>query len=206
MEVKSSPNARRTQADRSAATKAALVAAARDLFAEHGFGGVGTEAIVRAAGVTRGAMYHQFADKTELFEAVLIDVETEVMNHIVATVGAASTTDPVELMHIGASAMLDHSGDPHVQRIMLVDGPSVLGWPRWREICMHYAAGMVGGMIQAAIDSGQVEPRPVTGLAHALIAALDEAAMYIVAADDPVAARAEMDDVVRWLIDSLTRR
>lgn len=204
MEVKSSPVTRRTQADRSASTKAALVTAARQLFAEHGFAGVGTEAIVRAAGVTRGAMYHQFADKTELFAAVLVDVETDVMGRILDAVGTASTTDPVELMRIGAAAMLDHSGDPHVQRIMLIDGPSVLGWPRWRDICMHYAAGMVGGMIHAAIDSGQVAPRPVPALAHVLIAALDEAAMYIVSADDPVAARAEMDEVVDWLIDSLT--
>lgn len=203
MEVKSSHDTRRSQADRSAATKGALIAAARELFAEHGFGGVGTEAIVRKAGVTRGAMYHQFADKTGLFEAVLVDVEIDVMNHILATVGASESADPIQAMRVGARAMLDAATGGAAQRIVLIDGPSVLGWQRWREVCLEYAAGMVETMIAAGIDAGRVAPQPTKPLAHVLIGALDEAALYVAQADDPLGARAEMERVIDQLISAL---
>lgn len=194
---------RRTQADRSAATKEALVVASRALFAEHGFAGVSTEAIVQAAGVTRGAMYHQFADKTDLFEAVLIAVETDVMNQIVETVVASGTTDPIEAMRVGAAAMLDASTDDRTQRIMLLDGPSVLGWERWRQVCMKYAAGLVEEMIAAGIEAGRIRAQPAKPLAHVLIGAIDEAALYVAKSGDPTAARREMDAVLGQLVDAL---
>src|SRR5881628_3869069 len=105
-------NRPRTQADRSAATKDALVRAARPLFAEHGFGGVGTEAIVRAAGVTRGAMYHQFADKTELFAAVFEAVEVDVNQRIAQAIVDSGETDPIKVMELGAHAWIDACADP----------------------------------------------------------------------------------------------
>lgn len=119
---------------RSAATRAALVAAARPLFAEHGFAGVGTETIVRAAGVTRGALYHQFADKTELFAAVYEAIEEDLARRLGERVAAAAATDPIEVMTLGANAWLDAGAEPEVQQIVLLDGPAVLGWQRWREI------------------------------------------------------------------------
>jgi AcrR family transcriptional regulator len=194
---------RRTQADRSAATRDALVASARPLFREHGFSGVGTEAIVRDAGVTRGALYHQFADKTELFAAVVEEVERDVNVWIGETVAGAGVTDPVDVMVIGARAWLEACGRPEVQRILLLDAPSVLGWERWREIGMRYGMGLLEGLLAHAIEIGRIPRQPVRPLAHVVIGALDEAALYIARADDQDTARAEAGAVVERLIVSL---
>jgi AcrR family transcriptional regulator len=191
----------RTQASRSAATKDALVAAARPLFAAHGFGGVGTEAIVRAAGVTRGAMYHQFADKTELFAAVFEVVEAEATDRVGAAVLDSGVADPIEMMSLGARAWLDACADPEVHRIILIEAPAVLGWERWREIGLRYGLGMSQALLTLAIDAGRIAPQPVLPLAHVLIGALDEAALYVARAEDPVRARTEvaaaLDQLVR---------
>ena len=194
---------RRSQATRSAATRDALVAAARPLFAEHGFSGVGTETIVRAAGVTRGALYHQFADKTELFAAVFEDVEQSIVVRIGEASRAANATDPMDEMAVGASAWLDACTDPAIQRIVLLDGPAVLGWERWREIGMRYGMGLVEGLLEYAVTSGRIPPQPVRPLAHVLIGALDEAALYVATADDPVVARAEVQEVVNRLLAAI---
>jgi AcrR family transcriptional regulator len=197
-------NPLRTQADRSAATKDALVRAARPLFAQDGFGDVSTEAIVRAAGVSRGAMYHQFKDKTALFEAVFEAVEQDVTARLAATVAAAAETDPMALMELGAHAWLDVCAEPEVQRIVLVDAPSVLGWERWREIGMKYGVGLVEGMIAQALSGGRIQDQPVGPLAHVLIGSLDEAAMYVVRAEDPAFARDQMRAVISQLIRALS--
>src|SRR2546421_10255411 len=117
----------RTQSERSAATREALIAAARELFAERGYAAVGTEEIVRAAGVTRGALYHHFAGKRELFEAVHEDDERQLVERIAAS-AISTSADPLQALHAGAQAFLDACEDPAVQRIALVDAPSVLGW------------------------------------------------------------------------------
>src|SRR5690349_22210273 len=134
---------RRTQAERAADTREALIAAARPLFAQHGFADVALETIVRAAGVTRGALYHHFTDKTELFAAVFEQVEAEVAERMSEAIIAANQTDPVEVMRLGAHFWLDACSDPEVQRIVLVDAPAVLGWTRWTEIGNRYNMGMV---------------------------------------------------------------
>jgi AcrR family transcriptional regulator len=193
----------RTQAARSAATKDALVRAARPLFAVRGFADVPTEAIVRAAGVTRGAMYHQFADKTELFAAVFEAVEVDLTARIDAAVGAAGEDDPIALMRLGARSWLEACADPEVHRIALVEAPVVLGWERWREIGMRHGMGLVQGLLAYAIEVGRIRLQPVTPLAHVLIGALDEAALYVARAEDPDQARAEMNAVLDQLMDAL---
>ena len=195
----------RTQADRSAATKDILVRAARPLFAQDGFGAVSTEAIVRAAGVSRGAMYHQFKDKTALFEAVFEAVEQDVTARLDAIVSTAAETDPVALMELGAHAWLDVCAEPEVQRIVLIDAPSVLGWERWRELGMKYGVGLVEAIIAQAIAVGRIREQPVKPLAHVLIGSLDEAAVYVVRAEDPVLARDQMRAALSQLIRALAR-
>ncbi len=194
---------RRTQGDRSAATRAALLAAARPLFAEHGFGGVATEAIVRAAGVTRGALYHQFADKTELFAAVFEAVEEDVGGRVGAAVTATGPDDAVEAMRIGAGAWLDACREPEVQRIVLLDAPAVLGWERWREIGMRHGMGLVEGVLGHAMQTGKIREQPLRPLAHVIVGALDEAALYVARAEDPDTAdrdaRAVMDSLIAGL-------
>jgi AcrR family transcriptional regulator len=196
-------NPRRTQAQRSAATRDALVVAARRLFAAEGFGGVGTEAIVRAAGLTRGAMYHQFADKGELFAAVFEAVEAEATQRVAQAVVAGGSTDPIEAMKLSAHTWLDVCADPEVHRIVLLEAPAVLGWERWRELGLRYGLGLVRGLLEHAMSVGRIRPQPVTPLAHVLIGALDEAAMYVARAAEPEQARAEVAAVIDDLVAAL---
>ena len=194
----------RTQAERSAATRGALIAAARPLFAADGFGRVSADAIATAAGVTRGAMYHQFDDKTELFAAVFEAAEAEVMERIGAAVAESGETDAIELMKLGARAWLDACAEPAVHRIILVEAPSVLGWERWREVGMRYGMGLVQGMLESAIESGRIPKQPVVPLAHVLIGALDEAALFLARSDGSAKARREVDDILDRLVVALT--
>jgi AcrR family transcriptional regulator len=194
---------RRSQAERSSATRAALVQAARVLFAQQGFTGVGTESIVAAAGVTRGALYHQFGGKTKLFEAVYEAIEEDLARGLGELIAAAGVSDPIEVMRLGANAWLDACGEQEVQRIVLLDGPAVLGWARWREIGMRYALGLIEGLLSHAIEVGRIPPQPVRALAHVLVGALDEAGLYIARAEDQPAASEEMRTVIATLVTSL---
>lgn len=195
---------RRSQGDRSAATRERLIQVARELFAQRGYAGVGTEAIVRQAGVTRGALYHQFRDKADLFAAVVETVELDVMTRIGQVVVAESETDPIAAIKLGADAWLDACADPAVSRIVLLDAPAVLGWERWRAIGLHHEVGLVQALLNAAIEQGRARPQPVEPLAHVLIGAMDEAALYVVRQDDPDLARAQLRIVLARLIDALT--
>src|SRR3954451_21206116 len=165
----------RTQAERSESTRAALIAAARELFAESGYAGIGTEEIVRAAGLTRGALYHHFAGKKELFRALYEESEAELVQSLGA--GAMSARDPVEALRGGAAAWLDACEDPAVQQIVLLDAPSVLGWEEWREIGLKYGFGLVEETLKAAMEAGLVEAQPSRPLAHLVLGAIDEAAL-----------------------------
>lgn len=191
------------QAGRSELTRAKLVRAGRTLFAKRGFAGVGTEQIVRRAGVTRGALYHHFADKRDLFRAVVESLETEAMKRIAGALGAAPTADPVAAMRVGVRAFLDVVSDPGQARITLIDAPAVLGWAEWREIDARHGLGLTSAALQAAMDAGRIPRRPVAPLAGIMIAALGEAGIMIATASDPVAARAEVEQALLALIDGL---
>jgi len=199
-------SARRTQAERSGATRGALVAAARGLFAEHGYSGVGTEEIVRTAGVTRGALYHHFPGKRELFEAVYEQVEAEMAERIAAGALRGDARSPLDAMRAGAEMFLEACTEPEVQRIVLLDGPSVLGWDRWREIAAEHGLGLIEASLQAAIEAGAISPQPVRPLAHVLMGALDEAAMLVVQAEDPEKMRSEVGRTLDFLLGSLASR
>ena len=192
----------RTQAQRSEATRSALMKAARQLFAKRGYADVGTEEIVRAAGLTRGALYHQFGGKRELFEAVYETVEKELAQRIGETV-AREAKEPIEAMRIGTEMLLDACLEPEVQQIALIDGPAVLGWQRWREIGAEAGLGLIEATVQAAIDAGQIAPQPTKPLAHVLMGALDEAAMMVARAEDPAKTRAEMAATIDTVLNGL---
>jgi AcrR family transcriptional regulator len=195
--------ARRSQVDRSAATRDALIAAARRLFAAQGFAEVPTDAIVAAAGVTRGALYHQFADKTALFGAVLEAVEADIARRLADEVAAAGTSDPVEAVRHALRRWLDICVEPEIHRITLIDGPSVLGWAHWREVCQRYVFGLAQDLLARAIELGRIPEQPVRPLAHVLMGASDEAALYVAEAADRPRARAEMIRVLDRLIDGI---
>ncbi|MEJ2886450.1 TetR/AcrR family transcriptional regulator [Actinomycetospora aeridis] len=194
---------RRTQEERSTATREALRVAARRLWAQRGYADVGTPEIAAEAGVTRGAMYHQFADKTALFVAVLEDVEQRVMDELRQAVVAAGATTPAAALRAALDAWLTICVDPEVRRLVLLDAPSVLGWSRFRELTQDYSLGMTEQLLGAAVAAGQLADQPLRPLAHILIGALDEGAMVIADADDEQAARAEVREVLLRLLDGL---
>ncbi|TDP96441.1 TetR/AcrR family transcriptional regulator [Labedaea rhizosphaerae] len=195
----------RTQPERSAATQAALVAAARKLWAERGYAAVGTPEIATAAGVTRGAMYHQYADKAALFAAVIEAVEADAMRRLSTAVAAARPASPAEAMHAAANAWLEIAAEPEVRQIVLLDAPVVLGPAGFRELNQRYGLGITEQLLAGAIDAGQLTPQPVRPLAALLLAAIDEAAMVVAVAEDPSAARIEVRAAVRNLLDGILR-
>jgi AcrR family transcriptional regulator len=195
---------RRSQADRTALTRTALIAAARELFAEHGYAQIGTERVAQAAGVTRGALYHQFSDKAELFAAVLEAVEVDITTRLIEVVSAVASVDPVDSLIAGVDAWLDASTEPEVRQIVLLDGPAVLGWERWREVGTRYGLGLVTGLLAELMDAGAIPRQPVDALAHVLVGALDEAVMFIATAPDPAQARDEAAAVLHRLVVAVT--
>ena len=186
------------QAERSASTRAKLIKAARWLFARRGYADVGTEEIVRRAGVTRGALYHQFPAKEDLFLAVYEQIEQELME------GAANLLDPevgpFEAMRAGIAFFLEACREPDVQRVVLIDGPSVLGWVRWREVAERYGLGLMNAVVTEAIEAGELAPLPAEPLAHLLMGALDEAALMVVREPDSTA---EVTAALEGLLEGL---
>lgn len=198
-------NVKRTQAERSQATCEALLDAARKLFAERGYAAVGTEEIVRAAGVTRGALYHHFDDKRELFAAVYERIEGELAQRIADGALGGGSADPLMAMRAGMEMFLAACTEPDVQQIALLDGPAVLGWERWREIAAEYGLGLIEATLGAAMEVGAIAQRPVQPLAHVLMGALDEAAMLVARAEDPERTRSEVAETLGAVLDGLSR-
>jgi AcrR family transcriptional regulator len=189
------------KAAQSEATRAHLIEVATRLFAEHGYGGVGTQEIVRQAGVTRGALYHHFADKRELFRAVHERLERRLTAGIAASVVGVS--DPMEGMKTGLRAYLDACVDPAVGRITLIEAPAVLGWEEWREIDARNGLGLVRAALQAAMDAGMLARRPVTPLAQLLLAAMAEAGLLVATSADPAATLDAVEEPLLALIAGL---
>jgi len=192
-----------TQTERSAATRARLIEAARDLFATQGYAGVGTDEVVRRARVTRGALYHHFREKEDLFRAVHEQLEEELSAAIQRALAGRSEAGPMELLHAGVAAFLDHCTDPAFARIALVEAPAVIGWTDWREVDERHGLGLIMAGLQAAMASGAVPQLPVEPLAHLLLAAIGEAGMIVATASDGRQARAGVEAALTALIDGL---
>jgi AcrR family transcriptional regulator len=190
-----------SKAEQADATRTALSAAARQLFTERGYAATSTTEIVERAGVTRGALYHHFAAKEDLFRAVFEQLEGEVTRHVAKE--ALTSADPLEQLRRGTRAYLDACIDPAVQRVVLLEGPSVLGWQTWQEIEQRYGYGLVVAGVEAAIGAGLIAAQPVEPLAHVLFGALTEAGMVVARADDSDAVRAEMEAAMDRLLDGL---
>ena len=194
-------NVKNRKAEQSEATRAALIDAARALFSERGYAAVSTEEIVQAAGVTRGALYHHFKDKQDLFAAVVEGIEHQTIEHVAAA--AVAETDPWEQQRAAVGAFLDTCLDPAVQRIVLTDAPSVLGLATWREIEARHGLALVRAGLQLVMDAGLIEEQPIEPLAHMLLGAMAEAGLLIAQAEDPVAARQEVGDSLDRILRGL---
>ena len=188
---------------RSEATRRQLVTAARALFGARGYADVGTEEIVRAAGVTRGALYHQFRDKADLFAAVAEEIEAELAGLV--TAGAADAgADPLQVLRIGAQLFLEACAEPEVERIILLDAPAVMGVEAWRELAGRYGPGLVQLALESAMDAGAITRQPVSPLAHVLVGALEESALYIARSEDRAVAREQCAAIFDQLLAGLS--
>ena len=202
MNVSDEDRGQRTQAERRAATRRALLDAARSMFAEKGYHGAAAEEIVRRAGVTRGALYHHYEDKKDLFRAVVDEMEGEIDEEIEAAERAQP--DLPEAVMAGYRAFVDAVLDPEMRRTFFLDGPSVLGW-EWREIDARHAVGKIEEGLEALIAEGFVEPQPVGPLARLINGTLLEAAFFVAASEDPEAARDEVWGAMERLVGGLLK-
>ena len=185
---------------RGEATRGQLVAIATRMFAERGYEDTSIEAVLREAAVSRGSLYHHFASKEALFEAVAEEVETSVGAQTVAA--ASGSAGPVEALRAGFLAWIRLAGDPVVRRILLIDGPSVLGWERWRAMEEHHALGLIRAVLQLIADEGKLRPESVATLANILLASVNEVALLVARSDDREAAMQAGADA----IDEMLRR
>jgi AcrR family transcriptional regulator len=186
---------RRTQRERSGATRAALVDAATPLFAERGYHGTPAELVVGRAGVTSGALYHHFGDKRGLFRAAFEAVE----HRLAARVGAAAASGdgPWERLERGVEEYLRACLEPEVRRMVLLDGPSVLGWEQWHTVDAAHHLRPLAAALAACMRAGLLERRPALPLARVLLGALTEAGLAEV--DDAEGAH----DTTLWLLRRL---
>jgi len=201
--VNAVPAARRTQVERSASTRHAIVAAATRIIADSGFAGAGIDEIARAAGVSKGAVYHHYPDKVDVLAAVYEDVEIRLAERIARV--ASQVADPFDALRAGAHAFLDACLDPTIRRIALVEAPAGLGWERWREIDARHGFGLLQTGLQAAADAGEIDSAHITERAHLLLAALIEASLLLAHSDKPKRVRASAGAVVDGLLDGLWR-
>lgn len=183
-------------------TRAALVAAGRRLFGEHGFRGTSVEDLAREARVTTGALYHHFPTKTALFEAVFVQAHTELMT--ASTEAAMGAKDGLDELALGFDAFLDGVLQPDVQRILVLDGPAVLGLARYTELDEQYAYAVIVGSLKEAAKAGTIEIDDPETATRLLLGALTRGAMLIANSSSPVKTRHAVAKSMRALLNSFT--
>ncbi|HCO55296.1 MAG TPA: TetR family transcriptional regulator [Pelagibacterium sp.] len=195
-----SESAKRSNKERSDATRAALIAAGRQLFTERPYGEIGTPEIVRKAGVTRGALYHHFSDKQTLFAAV-VDAEAAAVALEIER-SSPQGTDPNNALLAGGRAYLDAMAVPGRTRLLLLDAPAVLGHAEAEAIDMCHSARTLQEGLGMAIEAGTMPPLPLGALTQIISSAFNRAALAIEAGGN----RAEWETVLKALLAGLARR
>ena len=183
-----------------AATRDRLLEVATRLFAEQGYEHTSIEQVLRAAGVSRGSLYHHFSGKDRLFEAVVEHVEEAViLRRLVAAAGRQH--DPVQMLRAGCATWIALANDPVVRQVVLIDAPAVLGWERWRELDERYGFGLMKEALSEVAASGRLAGADIDVVGHLLLGALNEAAMLVARASAPARARREAMAAVDRLIE-----
>jgi AcrR family transcriptional regulator len=190
-----------TQAERTEATRGRLVSTARRLFAEKGFAATSTEEILSEASVSRGALYHHFPSKTDLFQAAFEAVEDDLTAEVAQV--ALTESDPIRQLELGFDSFLDQCLKPEVQRIVMLEGPTVLGWDTWHALDERYAFGTLKAVLAVAAEQGRIAAVMVEPLAHLLLGAIMQAGMVVARADDPVAAKRDMTTTFARIVSTL---
>jgi len=185
-----------------------LVAVATELFGERGYYQTGTEEIVRRSGVTRGSLYHHFADKAALFEEVFDRADQLVSSRVRAAANAATERgeDPWSVFLAGWDAVLDTALDKPLQRIRVIDAPAVLGWQRWQQRNARYTIANIEAGLVRLLEHAVLAPQPVAPLAVLLMGISNQAVAAIAEAEDPLQARQDIGAAVRRLVEGLRYR
>ena len=186
---------------RGAVTREHLLSVATALFAERGYEGTSIEAVLQESGVSRGSLYHHFKGKETLFEAVLEALETDVGRRTMEA--AMLAPSPAGMLRAGCLAWVELAGDPVVQRILLLDAPSVLGWDRWRAFEERHALGLIKGVLGAIADEGGLAPDLVDVFAHVVLATMNEIALLVARAGPPDAAMREGSATIAEVLSRL---
>jgi len=191
------------RAEHASDTRTALVAAARHLFADQGYDATGTEQIVADARVTRGALYHHFRDKADLFRAVMAEAAGSVAQRLIDEQVASESTSPLAEIQQGISAFLDVCVGGDFQRIVLIDGPRVLGSDAWDELVDRYGRGILEEWLSRCVEAGDLAAVPIRALARLLIAMLTEASLAIARSATPAQTRDELGIVLDRMLTGL---
>ena len=191
------------RSEQAQATRERLIAAARRMFAQTGYHATGTPELVAAASVTRGALYHHFRDKEHLFEAVFLETAQELFDAASAEVGPLSGDRWRQLQQGLQTYLRLIAQSREIQRILLVDGPSVLGWPKWRELQSAFSLGSLIESVGYLIEGNVIRPLSPLAGAHLILAALNEAALMISHSETPEATRLEVGEVLQRLVAGL---
>lgn len=191
-----------TRAEQATATREALIDAARRLWADKGFFATSTAEIVEAAGAgTRGALYHHFADREELFLAVFDAVQEELTTSMAPT--KIDEVDPISRVRKVLLVFLDLVAERPDAQALLIDGPAVFGWRRWRELESQRGLAAIENLLEAAVQADQIAAHLVRPLAALLLGLMTDAALLVATSEDPARARASTADAFAMLLDGL---
>jgi AcrR family transcriptional regulator len=192
-----------SQAERRAGTMRGIEDAARKLFATRGFADTTIDDIAARAGVAKGAVYHHFSSKEEIFTRVLESIQAE-LSSAQLPAPSAKPRDPLDMMSAGVLRYLLAISEPDIKRILLIDGPAVLGWQKWRDIDMRYFGALTKAGLAGALGDA-VSPREIEPLAHLLMGAIMEAALVCATAEHPKKLAKELSAGIRALLGGLVR-
>jgi AcrR family transcriptional regulator len=192
------------QAERREATREALLAAATTLFGAKGFAATTIDEIAIAAGFAKGAVYHHFPNKEAIFEAVLQRTNASLATGILAKV--SQSPDVLAMVTRGTEAYFEACAEAPVGRIILKDGPAVLGWARWREIDEEHFGRAIPQALAIAMEQGLIEQQSVGPVSRLLLGAITEAAAACATSADPATTGREYAAAFERLIRGLRRR
>jgi AcrR family transcriptional regulator len=189
------------QAERSEATTNAILAAARKLFATRGFEATSIDDIGQKAGVAKGAVYHHFASKEAIFERVLDSVQAE-LAALPPPASARKVTDPRDAIAAAVLSYLTNASEPERKRILLIDGPAVIGWLKWREIDAKYFGAATRAAVGAVLGE-KASARETEAFAQLLLGMVMEAALVCATAEDPKKTAREVTGALRRMLEGL---
>jgi AcrR family transcriptional regulator len=201
MSVKQKQNRKLTKAEQSAETRAIFIRVARQLFAEQGYGATSTEQILAQTGVTRGALYYQFADKADLFRAVCEQMQQEIVEQIVLAV--KQTNNAWQALLTGCDVVLDMAAQRDVQQILFLDAPSVLGWEEWQRIDAEQGDGLLIFGVQRAIETGYLKPQSAEALAMMINGAINEGVFWATRSSASVERLTAVRETLHQLLEGL---